>query len=293
MLPYEYLAIATGTRLAQPAGIEHDEKSLCVEYLQNHQKAVKAAKSIVIAGGGAVGVQLSTDLKEIYPEKKITLVHSRTRVMHQFIEELHDIVKARCDKLGVDLITSSRVIFPPLGFPKDKTPFDVELTTGRTLKADLVIRATGQSPNNSLMRDLDDLDPGSVINPANGYIKVKPTLQLANPKYPNILALGDIADTGAHKAARPGCAQAEVLAENIQSLLEGGKEPLKEIQIDPPAIHLTLGIKDNVIFCDPDKSKGHTEPEIWRQDDGQEDLDVEGQWTYMEKPVDNPRQYHL
>jgi len=293
VLPFEYLAIATGTKLAQPASIEHDEKSLSVEYLQNHQNTVKAAKSIVIAGGGAVGVQMALDLKELYPDKKITLVHSRTRVMHQFIGELHRIVEARCDKLGVDLITNSRVVIPPLGFPKDKAPFDVELTTGQILKADLVIRATGQTPNNSLMRDLDALDPATIINPMNGYVRVKPTLQLANAKYPNILALGDIADTGAHKAARPGCAQAEVLAENIQSLLEGGQKPLKEIQVDPPAIHLTLGIKENVIFCDPDKLKGQTEPEIWMQEDGQEDLDVKSQWDYMGKTVDNPREYHL
>lgn len=100
-IPFDYLVVATGTRLVQPAGMRHDDKLSSVAYLQNHQNDVKKAKSILIAGGGAVGVQMATDLKEFYPEKEITVVQSRPQLMSGFHEGLHELVKERFDELGI------------------------------------------------------------------------------------------------------------------------------------------------------------------------------------------------
>lgn len=66
-------------------------------------------------------------------------------------------------------------------------------------------------------------------------------MQFQDPKYSHLYAVGDIADSGAHKAARPGMAQAAVVAKNIASMVEG-REPTETIEITPPAIHLTLGL---------------------------------------------------
>jgi NADPH-dependent 2,4-dienoyl-CoA reductase/sulfur reductase-like enzyme len=84
--------------------------------------------------------------------------------------------------------------------------------------------------------------PGSaILNPANGFIRVLPTLQFQDPKYPNFFAAGDIADSGAHKAARPGVGQARVVADNIVAMISG-QAPTEHITITPPAIHLSLGL---------------------------------------------------
>lgn len=87
--------------------MRHDDKLSSVTYLQNHQADVKRAKSIVIVGGGAVGVQMATDLKESCPDKKITVVQSRPKLMPQFHERLHEIVKGRFDELGVEYVMSA------------------------------------------------------------------------------------------------------------------------------------------------------------------------------------------
>ena len=105
-IPFEYLVVATGTRLAQPAGMKHDDKHSSVTYLQEHQAEVKKSKSITIVGGGAVGVQMATDLKEYYPEKEIIVVQSRAKLMPQFHEKLHEIIKARFDELGIKYVLS-------------------------------------------------------------------------------------------------------------------------------------------------------------------------------------------
>lgn len=261
-IPFEYLALATGTTLAEPAGMKHDEKLPSVQYLQRHQDAVKRAKSIVIAGGGAVGVQMATDLKEFYPDKTVTVVQSRARVMPQFHEHFHDLVAKRFHELGIKLITGTRLVVPATGFPVNDgtTPFEVQLTNGTTVPTDLVILATGQRPNNGLVAGLEPSSPGSLINPENSYVRVRPTLQLLDPKYPHIFAVGDIADTGAQKAARPGVGQAAVLAKNVKALIEG-EEPTETYVKNPAAIHLTLGMVRSEI-CTPPGTKWGADQDV-------------------------------
>lgn len=130
---------------------------------------------------------------------------------------------------------------PANGFPTDGSEFEVELQDGRKIAADLIIPATGQSPNNQFLRDLEPTPGGSILNPANGFINVLPTLQFKDPKYSHFFAAGDIADSGAHKAARPGIGQARVVSENIVAMI-AGKQPIESIVVSPPAIHLTLGL---------------------------------------------------
>lgn len=281
-IPFDYLTVATGTLLSQPAAMKKDDKPSSVEYLKQHQNDIKRAKSILIVGGGAVGVQMATDLKEYYPDKQVTVVHSRAHVMPHYHEKFHGLVKTRFDELGVKLITGARVKLPPNGFPSDGSAFDVELTNGQTVSTEFVILATGQTPNNSLLQDLDPAVPNAVINPENGYIRVRPTLQFLDEKYPHLFAVGDIADTGAHKAARPGVAQAAVVAKNILALIEG-RNPEEIYVAGPAGIHLSLGMvswtrrpdhppgeldtddgeqKHNVIFRNPNKAEGQTEPEV-------------------------------
>ncbi|OGE48978.1 hypothetical protein PENARI_c024G05309 [Penicillium arizonense] len=293
-IPFDYVVLATGTRLSKPAAMEHDDKLSSVEYLQKHQAGVKAAQSILIVGGGAVGVQMATDLKEYYPEKEVTVVQSRPRVMPNFHPQLHDLIKRRFDELGIKLITGSRVTLPPGGFPNDGSTFQVQLTNGTTESTQFVILATGQTPNNQLVSDLSPSSSNaeSIVNPQNGFIRIRPTMQFLDEKYSNLFAVGDIADTGAQKAARPGSAQAAVVAKNIQAMIEG-RTPDEIFVKGPGAIHLTLGMKHNVIFRNPNLADGQTEPWINPKDDGQEDMNVEAMWERLGISVESPRQYHL
>jgi len=242
-ISFDFAVLATGTRLSKPAGMEHDNKPSSVDYLQKHQADIKKSRSILIVGGGAVGVQMATDLKEYNPDKNVTVVQSRPRVMPNFHPELHELIQRRFDELGIRLITGSRVTIPEGGFPNNGTPFEVQLTNGTTESTEFVILATGQTPNNQLVSELkpSEISGPSIINPDNGFIRIRPTMQFLDEKYSNLFAVGDIADTGVQKAARPGLAQAAVVAKNIQALIEGRK-PEDTFVKGPGAIHLTLGM---------------------------------------------------
>lgn len=130
---------------------------------------------------------------------------------------------------------------PSEGFPENGSNFQIELSGGSTLTTDMIIMATGQKPNNSLVAKLAEKSGTSLLNTTNGCILVKPTLQLKDDRFPNIFSLGDIADTGSHKAARPGAAQAGVVARNIASMIQN-EQPAEIFTPTPAAIHLSLGL---------------------------------------------------
>ncbi|KAL4776958.1 hypothetical protein BDW60DRAFT_203059 [Aspergillus nidulans var. acristatus] len=293
-IPFEYLVVATGTRLSEPAGMRDNDKASSVAYLQKHQEDIKNANSILIAGGGAVGVQMATDLKEYYPAKEVTVVQSRPHLMPQYHPRLHELIKERFDELGIKFITGSRVKVPSSGFPRT-TPFTVQLTDGTVLPSqyDFIILATGQTPNNDLLADLPPSSSSSgLLNPSNGFIRIRPTMQFLDEKYPHHFAVGDIADTGLRKAARPGAAQAATVVKNILAMIEG-RHPVEEYPRAPAGIHLTLGLKYNVVFRNPNEAEGQTEPTIIRRDDGREDMGVEAWWERLGVAVNERQQYHL
>ncbi|KAK1979050.1 hypothetical protein LZ30DRAFT_597733 [Colletotrichum cereale] len=291
-IPFDYLVVTTGTRLPAPGTMQHDDKSSSIKYLQSHQQSVIKASSIVIVGGGAVGVQMATDLKELYPDKEVTLVHSRDHLMPLYHGKLHGILKSRFAELGVKLITGTRAVFPPTNLIHNEKKVVLKLTDGRELVADLVIPATGQKPNSGFVQTLQPSDGGPLLNPSNGFIKVRPTLQFKDSAYPKLFAAGDIADTGAHKAARPGMAQVQVVARNIVAMIEG-RDPIERYSVRPPGIHLSLGLRKNIKFINPNVEAGEAEPTVIVQEDGQEDMNIEGVWKRRGVNVADPKEYHL
>ncbi|EFQ33103.1 uncharacterized protein GLRG_08247 [Colletotrichum graminicola M1.001] len=216
---------------------------------------------------------MATDLKELYPDKEITLVHSRDCLMPLYHSKIHEVLKSRLEELGVKLITGTRAVFPPANLDHDDTKVVLRLTNGQELVADLVIPATGQKPN-------------------NGFINVLPTLQFKDPAYPKLFAAGDIADTGAQKAAKPGVVQAQVAARNVVAMIEG-RSPVERFSVRPPGLHMSIGLKKNMKFINPNVEAGETEPTVIMRDDGKDDLGIERVWKRRGINVTDPRDYHL
>ncbi|KAF2224637.1 hypothetical protein BDZ85DRAFT_194937 [Elsinoe ampelina] len=269
-IKFSYLVVATGTKLSAPSTLPGSEKADGVEYLVKHARKVEAASSMAIIGGGAVGVQTATDIKELYPEKSVTLIHSRPTLMSRMNTQLDQLIKSRFEELGVATKLGSRVKLPTEGYPTDGRGYDVELSDGSKVHTDFAIICIGQTPRSELVGSLS-----SEVLTGDGFIKVSKTLQVADSAYPHIFALGDVADTGAHKAARPAVKQAEIVAQNIEHMIQG--EALEEYDSSAPAgIHLTLGLIKSVVFRNP--ASESEEPYIWHRDDGRLDMGIQGVW---------------
>lgn len=84
-------------------------------------------------------MQMAVDIKQLFPGKSVTLIHSRERVMNRFHHDLHSIVSKRCEELGIDMILGERVSLPDEGYPTDGSACTVKLRNGTEIVADLVV----------------------------------------------------------------------------------------------------------------------------------------------------------
>ncbi|KAF9011619.1 hypothetical protein BDZ89DRAFT_1077593 [Hymenopellis radicata] len=252
-IPYDFLIVATGTSgssafkgTEEPSQLIGTDKKTETEKFKTLQAEVENAGRVAVV---AVA-QLAFDVKEYYPAKSVVLIHSRAQVMNRFDKALHDLVTSKFAKVGIETVLGNRVKTVRDG--QDGKGRVVELMDGGEVQADCVISCTGSRP---LSAPLLSLSP-SAVDPATGFVRVKPTLQIhpssaADPEYPNVFAIGDVADTAAHKAARPAFGQIEVVVANIRRLMRGKGEALEEYVVPPVSIHLALGLRESVKFRNP------------------------------------------
>ncbi|KAJ7094620.1 FAD/NAD-P-binding domain-containing protein [Mycena belliarum] len=254
-LPYEYLVMATGTGFLPTRS---RTKAEGVAFGTAVQERVKESVNVVIIGGGASGVQLATDAKEFFPSKTVTLIHSRGRLMNRFHPRLHTEVMKKLDAIGVNVILEQRVKVPPAGhFPLTGPSYDVELADGRLIHADVAISCIGRSP---LSGPVESLSPASIDE--SKFIRVKPTLQIQDDRYPKVFAIGDVAASGGNKNARSGFSHAQVVTANIKNMIQGGAAKEK-YEPSPLAIHMSVGLWSWIMFRNPSSPDG--EPYIEHQ----------------------------
>ncbi|KAF9875935.1 hypothetical protein CkaCkLH20_06381 [Colletotrichum karsti] len=238
-IPYSHMVIATGSGVGMslPSRVGSTKKFEGVQLLQQFQQQIKSAKNLVVVGGGAAGVELATDAKDQYPEKNVTLVHSRDVVMNRFGPELQAGALRGLEDLGVEVILSERTTTdaPVDGF--------VTLRSGRKVKCDFLVNAIGQQPCSQLV---SELAPEAIAK--SGRIKVKPTMQIDVDSLPNIYVCGDVAEAGVvNPNARAAMKQAMFAADNLVLSLQGRKpsyiyQPLWADGV----IKLTLGLHKSI-----------------------------------------------
>ena len=117
VISFEFLAIATGTSSPRPSKLMSPDKHGACEELRDLQEQIRNAESIAVVGGGAVGVELVTDIKGWYPEKNVTLVHSRDKLLHAYGPRLHARAMEEMQKLGIDVRLDQR---PQIRFDGDE-----------------------------------------------------------------------------------------------------------------------------------------------------------------------------
>lgn len=107
-LEYEYLVVATGTSSALPSKVAATESLDAQRELRSLQSTIEKAARIAVVGGGAVGVELASDIKDFHPEKSVVLIQSRDRLLPSFGERLHQYVTKRLGEMGVEVWLNER-----------------------------------------------------------------------------------------------------------------------------------------------------------------------------------------
>ncbi|KAF9773107.1 hypothetical protein IL306_009150 [Fusarium sp. DS 682] len=219
-LPYDYVVIATGAAQPPPARLNARVKDDAIEELHGFQQRIAKADRIAVIGAGAVGIELSTEIKEKYPTKSVTLVHSRQQLLPRFGHKLHEHVLPALQNKGIEVRLGERPDFPKdAGQSVQET--NLTFSNGETKTFDLVIPCTGLRPRSDL---LATYSPKSIAS-----------------------NVGDVAQSGGAKQGRSCMMQADVTSKNIVSLIKKNTANTEyKPQFFEGALTLTLG-KDEAI----------------------------------------------
>ena len=111
-IDYSYLIVATGSSQPLPVNVLSTERTAACRELQEVQQSIIASRKIAIVGGGAVGVELASDIKDFYPDKEVTLIHSKNSLLNNFGTRLQEYaLTALRDELSVRVLLNER---PPM-----------------------------------------------------------------------------------------------------------------------------------------------------------------------------------
>ena len=199
-IDFDYLVVAIG---CYQGSVEPDDDvpqatyDEVKAYYDSMGEKIRNAGSVAIIGGGPVGVELAGEIRDSHPDKKITLIHSKSALVHEQqgaatpVEFQQKILKALTDqkidvKLGVKADLSG--LDKKAGVYEGKD-LQIPLSGGEPVSADLVLTAFGLRSRGASITGLPVDD--------KGFVKVNKALQVEG--FDNVFAIGDCAASGEPK----------------------------------------------------------------------------------------------
>ncbi|KAF2499440.1 FAD/NAD(P)-binding domain-containing protein [Lophium mytilinum] len=180
-IPYYALILAVGTHTPAPfLSLQTDSDAVKTD-LDNFRKALPNAKTIVIGGGGPVGVEVAGEIAEYlngtagwfapakpaHPKAQLTLVCADKKLLPVLREALAKTAEKYLNRVGCDVVYGTRVESTTQTADGKTT---VSLSGGKTLETDLYIDATGARPNTGFL-------PKTILN-EKGYVDSDKTLRV-------------------------------------------------------------------------------------------------------------------
>jgi len=162
---YEKLILATGSSPIIPAMPGIDKKGVypiykIMDYLKDFVREIKSSKSVLIIGGGFIGVEFADEISKL-AGIKVYLVELLPQILiNSFDSEFSELATQKLKSKGVELITGTKVE-EIIG---DEKVESVVLSDGRKLEIDSVILGIGATPDTKLAVEANlDLDRGKGI----------------------------------------------------------------------------------------------------------------------------------
>ena len=211
---YDKLLLSPGAQPAQPKlpGIGTDKLFTLrtVEDTFRIKDFIRAntPKSVVLAGGGFIGLELAENFRELGME--VTIVQRPKQLMNPFDPDMAAFIHNEVRKHGIQLALGHSVE----GFQENNDGVDVLLKDAAPLHADMVILAIGVTPESKLARDA-----GLVLG-IKGSILVNDRMETS---VPDIYAVGDAVQVKHYVSgsdslislAGPANKQGRIAADNI------------------------------------------------------------------------------
>ncbi|KAI9474921.1 hypothetical protein LPJ78_005349 [Coemansia sp. RSA 989] len=236
---YDYLVLATGTEYASLPVTQSSTAEECRMLYNTMREAIEMATNILFVGGGAVGIGLCGEIAEMYPEKSITLAHARDKLLNDDLSTgFANTTENRLRRMGVTLLLNETVVPAAPSVYSSKSsltstkayahraiqvrPQELVTKSGRRVLCDLAIWTTGSRPNTDFLKTLrPSSEDAPLVDFETGRICVRPSLQLADNRYPYIFAVGDVNSLPlAEKYATSAVNQAKHAVTGIRALID-------------------------------------------------------------------------
>ena len=229
-----YVVLATGSSYAYPAKPTSDAVSAALDDLRWTHKELCQADKVLILGAGPVGLELAGEIKEVWPDKHVTIADPAEELLPGFKPEVVEELRGQLDALGVEVRLGTGLVASPSTAPGLTGTFTVTTTDGDEVTADIWFRAHGTRTNSDYL-----VDGKLTTRTPQGQV---PVTELLNVKgHENVYAVGDITDVPEAKMAGYAMQHAEVVAKNITAQLKG-EQPTATYQPLPfPMVLLPLG----------------------------------------------------
>lgn len=227
---YDFLVICCG--IQYPIFIKNQKDVFTITDINQTKEAadkLEKSKEILVIGGGLIGVEAVGEIIHKWPEKKVTIVHSKNRLIERNPKHASDFVKKFFEKQNVEIIFNERVVKHTSNlFITDKN---------REIKADMAIWSAGIKCDTSFMNGFKES-----IFTKKDFLKVDRCLRLDG--FNSIFVGGDIAGIIEEKTAQNSERHAKLIANNIKKSIKN--KNLSKYYILKGPLSISLGKRKGI-----------------------------------------------
>ena len=232
-LNFDYLVIATGAIFNNWPYLNSGETKLTARQKEVTAEGQKLADadSILIIGGGAVGVELAGEIAYKWPNKKVTLAHSHERLLNRLSAKSTKRAETLLRRMGVKIITNTRLSKQSDGSWKDNNK--------NIITADLAYLAVGMNINSAWLNNPE------IQKNERGEIKVAADLRILESD--SIFAIGNVNNVPEEKQGRAALMHADLTARNLLALINDSNATLKPYKPKKPGFMVPIGKKLGIV----------------------------------------------
>lgn len=200
-------------------------------------RQIRRASSILVIGGGTVGVELAAEIRERFPTKHVTIINSPNTLLKNMPPRTIRYAEQWFRDHNVELVLGDRVV------TQDGKMFKTR--NGRELRADLAFLCTGNVPNSDFLTSGGLANSERLINEKSGLVRVNEFLQLQG--YDNIFVAGDLTDVPStqEKLCQTAASEIRIVMSNIARMER--LNPMRRYRPKDCPMLISLGKYDAVL----------------------------------------------
>jgi apoptosis-inducing factor 2 len=220
----DYIVLATGSQQPFPANVDLGDAAAAAARIRATHETLARSRRVLLLGASPTGLELAGAVKSAWPDKAVTVIDPAP--------ELRAEVREQLVALGVELILGTSLFGEPASEPGEAGSFTAITCWGTQITADIWFRCSGATPLSGFLA-------GELVSARrrSGHVEVTAELRVAGQHH--VFAIGDLTAIAEAKTAKAAGEHAEVVAQNIRTLIQGGAE-LVAYRPAPPGISRPL-----------------------------------------------------